>query len=265
MLRSRMAVAAVALSLAFVAAPARAHDADVTRDVRITAVSGGAVTLYDSEHPDGVAAEPDVPLEQGDRIVTGDDSTAELAFDGGSSVVTINANSDFTLQDAQRASTVLGLASGSLLAKIEKLLEGESLQVQAPAAVAAVRGTEFGVEAEDGAQSHVGVFDEGRVEVSGESGPPQILQPNQETTIVRGAPAQPPRALQRFLARRAFMRKVMRARVLRLARGWKRLSPAQRRAIRRKAFLRMHPRVRRELRQRLQQRRRQRQRQGRDR
>lgn len=247
MRRHALAVAA-ALSFALIGSSARANDADVTRDVRLTAVSGDAVTLYDSQHPDGVAAEAGLPLEQGDQIVTGDDSTAELAFDGGSSVVTINPNSDFTLRAAQRSSTVLGLSAGSLIAKIEKLLEGDNLQVQAPAAVAAVRGTEFGVEVDDGSQSHVGVFDEGRVEVTGQSGPPQILQPNQETSIVKGAPAQPPRALQRFLARRAFMRKVLRARAVRLARGWKRLSPEERGSLRRKAFLRMHPRLRRELR-----------------
>lgn len=240
MRRHALAVAA-ALSFALIGSSARANDADVTRDVRLTAVSGDAVTLYDSQHPDGVAAEAGLPLEQGDQIVTGDDSTAELAFDGGSSVVTINPNSDFTLRAAQRSSTVLGLSAGSLIAKIEKLLEGDNLQVQAPAAVAAVRGTEFGVEVDDGSQSHVGVFDEGRVEVQGASGGTEVLTPNQETSVARGQAPTRAAPLKRFAARRALML----AHVRRLAvvrRDWKALPAAQRREARAKALKRLRQR-----------------------
>lgn len=236
----------VLLSCAVLSAPAalRAQGpAEGLRDVRVTQVQG-TVTLFAADDPEGVPAEVDMPLEPGDRIVTGAGSTAELAFDSGESVVTIDESSDFTLRSAQRSQTVLDLASGGLLAKIKKLLEGETLRVQAPAAVAAVRGTEFGVEASEGGQTHVGVFDEGRVEVSGQSGPPQVLEPNQETSVVKGAPAQPPRRLERFVRRRELMRKEVRARASRLRRAWKTLPPERRRELRRKALDRMRQRIR---------------------
>ena len=237
--------ALLAASLLAVPGPLLAQEpAEGLRDVRVTQVQG-TVTLYTADDPEGVPAEVDTPLEPGDRLVTGAGSTAELAFDSGESVVTINESSDFTLRDARRSATVLELSSGGLLAKIKKLLEGETLQVQAPAAVAAVRGTEFGVEAPAGEQTHVGVFDEGRVEVTGQAGPPQFLEPNQETSVVKGAPAQPPRGLQRFARRREFMRKVMRARVARLRGRWRALPPQQRRELRRKALARMRRRIRR--------------------
>lgn len=259
MLNSSMTLAAAMLLLG-TAAPLRAQPAGgAVHDVRVTKVDG-EVTLYTAEDPEGIPAEVDTPLEEGDRLVTGDGASAEIAFDGGNSVVTINPSSDFTLRGAQRSSTVLELATGSLLAKIRKLLAGDNLQVRAPSAVAAVRGTEFGVEAENGAQAHVGVFDEGRVEVTGQSGPPQVLEPNQETSVVKGAPAQPPRQLQRFLQRREFMRQVMRERSRRLAQRWKTLPPDRRQELRRKALVRMRQQTerRRGMQQRLRDRRRER-------
>jgi hypothetical protein len=103
-----------------------------------------------------------------------------------------------------------------------------------------VRGTEFAVDVEGGS-SHVGVFDEGRVEVQSRSGGAQVLTPNQETSVALGRPPEKAAPLRRFAARRALMR----AHLKRLAvvrRNWKALPAAQRRAAREKALKRLRQR-----------------------
>jgi hypothetical protein len=112
--------------------------------------------------------------------------------------------------------------------------------VRSPTSVAAVRGTEFAVDVE-GDQSHVGVFDEGRVEVQGQAGGTTVLTPNQETSVARGQMPQRAVPLRRFLARREFMR----SRIRRLAfvrRNWRAMPAAQRREFRARALKRLRQR-----------------------
>lgn len=234
--------------------PAAAQDAAAPAssegkwDARVTAVSGD-VTVIPADGGEESAAEADMPLEEGDRVVTGDDGEAELSLDGGS-LVTVHARSDFKLEKTDKSGTSFSLAFGSLLAKIQKL-GSQSLQVRTPTAVAAVRGTEFGVEVEGG-DSHVGVFDEGRVEVSG-SGGKEVLTPNQETSVRGGQAPLKAAPLKRFAARRAGM-KAMLGRLQAVRRNWKAMKPAARRAARRQALERLRI-LRRERQQRIQQRR----------
>lgn len=223
------------LLAAMFVSPVSAQAASV--DARVMDVRGEAL-LYTAANPDGVAAETDVPLEEGDRLVTGPGASVEIGIDGGS-VLTIEENSDFTLKDARPASTTFSLTLGTLLAKIKKLAAGEALQVQSPTAVAAVRGTEFGVEVAAGEETHVGVFDEGSVEVRGQQGEASVLSPNQETRVARGMAAERPYELKRLMARRAFMRRQMRGSMKRMARRWKTLPPEQRRQHRQAAMERM--------------------------
>ena len=112
--------------------------------------------------------------------------------------------------------------------------------MRTPTAVAAVRGTEFGVDVA-GEETHVGVFDEGKVEVSGQSGETQTLQPNQETSVQRGRGPAKPYALKRLLRqRRRFA--AFRRRALAMRRRWRRLAPARRRALRQRQLSRMRQR-----------------------
>jgi len=233
-----MTFLAAALAV-FFALPAHAQDdagADADKyDARITAVTG-EVTVYPADGTsDPAAADEGTLLAEGDRVVVSSGSSAEISLDG-SSLITLNENSDFTLSKLGRAEAELSLAFGSLLAKIQKLGDGR-LQVKTPAAVAAVRGTEFGVDfAADGGDAHVGVFDEGRVEVGG-SGGMEVLTANQETSVRHGERPMHAEPLRRFLARREFMR----ASVRRLAvvhRGWRRIPARQRRAMRRARLVR---------------------------
>jgi hypothetical protein len=195
-------------------------------DARLTAISGKVVV-----HPvDGSAAfdaEEDMPLEEGDRITTSARSSAELILDGGS-LIALRENSDFTLQKTAKKASMFSLSFGSLLAKIEKL-GSQRLSVRTASSVAAVRGTEFGIDALEN-ESRIGVFDEGRVEVTGHDGSKQILLPNQETSVVRGQAPKKPVPLKVFLARREQMRaQVVRLQALKTA--WKPLTPAERKKL----------------------------------
>jgi hypothetical protein len=214
----------------------RAQDAPAAPeswDARLTAVTG-EVVVHPADGGEESSAEIGMPLEQGDRIVTSPGAEAEIALDGGS-LITLRENSDFTLEKTAKSESVFALALGSMLAKIQKL-GTQRLQIRTPSSVAAVRGTEFGVEVE-GEQSHVGVFDEGRVEVSG-SGATQVLTPNQETSVAKGQPPRKAAPLKRFVVHRARMQAQLR-RLRTVRRNWKKQAPAQRRAHRKQVLERM--------------------------
>ncbi len=180
-----------------------------------------------------------MPLDAGDRVVTAEGASAEVVLDGGN-LITLRESSDFKIEAAAKSDSVFSLAFGSLLAKISKLGENR-MRVRTGTAVAAVRGTEFGVEVE-GEQTHVGVFDEGKVEVSAaDGGPAELLISNQETRVAKGAKPLGAYQLQRLMRHRALMRGHGR-RLAALRKSWKALPPAQRQELRKKALERQRER-----------------------
>ncbi len=204
-------------------------------DARLGAVTGD-VTIVPADGSPEVSAEAGMPLEQGDRIVVGSGGAAEVALDA-TSLLSVRPKSELTLESTAKGDSTFFLAIGSLLAKIEKL-GARSLRVRTPSAVAAVRGTEFGVET-DGATSHVGVFDEGKVEVSGAAGgKPELLRANQELSVKKGAAPGHAVQLRRFMAHRARMRGQGR-RLAAIRSSWKALPPEARRELRLKSIERM--------------------------
>lgn len=211
-------------------------------DARLTEVKGEVVVVTASE-PGGVPGDKAMPLEEGDRITTGPDGSADVALDAGS-LIHLAADSDFTLTDLKRSQSSFGLNAGTFLAKIQKLLSAQSMVVKTPTAVAAVRGTEFGVEIDPKSpdETHVGVFDEGKVEVRGQSGAPETIIGGQETKVVKGQAPLHAYQLQRLMRHRAFMRAAMKQRIGRLKKSWKGLPPRERRELRQKIMLRMRER-----------------------
>lgn len=226
----------IAASFAFLllaAAPARAQEE--RWDARLAGVSGDVTVIAADGSPEA-SGDANMPLEEGDRVVVGEGGSAEVALDGGSLIV-VRENSDFKLEKTAKADSSFFLSAGSLLAKIQKL-GTQRLRVRTPTAVAAVRGTEFGVEVE-GDDSHVGVFDEGKVEVTGDAGgPPELLISNQETSVKKGAAPAHASQLQRFMAHRGQMRGQHR-RLVAIKAKWKALPPAQRQEMRKKMMERM--------------------------
>ncbi|MBI3554610.1 MAG: FecR domain-containing protein [Elusimicrobia bacterium] len=208
-------------------------------DARLADVKGD-VQIFEGGGEQGLPAEKDMPVNEGDRLLLGADGSADLTLDGGS-LIHLSANTDFTVGQLDRKSTAFKLAFGTFLAKIEKLLSAQSLIVQTPTAVAAVRGTEFGVEVdkESPDEAHVGVFDEGKVEVKGESGGSEILIGGQETKVVKGQAPARAYQLSRLARHRSYMRGVLKKRLSGWRKRWKALPQARRRELRAKALSRM--------------------------
>jgi hypothetical protein len=228
------------LTLALAVSPALAQEA-ADWDARLGAVKG-EVTVYSADgDQDGASGEDGMPLEAGDRVVTAEGASAEVVLDGGS-LITLRESTDFKVEATAKSDSVFSLAFGSLLAKIQKLGE-QRMRVRTGTAVAAVRGTEFGVEVE-GDETHVGVFDEGKVEVSAaDGGPAELLISNQETRVAKGAKPLGAYQLQRLMRHRALMRGHGR-RLAAIRKSWKALPPAQRLELRKKMQERLRERRR---------------------
>jgi hypothetical protein len=200
-------------------------------DARLTRCSG-KVRVYAAGREAGVRAVAGMPLEEGDRITTGDDSFAELAWESGDSVLRLNADSIFSVKGAPRSDTVFGLKLGGFLAKIRSLVPGQSLRFETLAAVAAVRGTELGIDVPAaGGPAHVGVFEEGKVEVDGRAGGIVLVGPHQETSVAPDGKPTAPSALEYFSRQRREMRALIR-RARELQKNWVALDPKERQKVR---------------------------------
>jgi hypothetical protein len=230
---------ALLLAAALLAQPLRAEEpgpepaSSGDREARLTRVEG-AVYVRFSSHPEGefLAAEQDMPLEAGDLVRTGTDGGAEVSFDG-DSIIELGPDSDFIVASLDPQETEFHLAIGSLVAKIHALLEGRSLSIRTPSAVAAVRGTELAVsQLEDDQPTYVGVFDEGRVSVkTGGSGREVQVGPGQELEARRGAPAGKARAMKTLSRHREALAR-LRMRLAGLRGRWKARSAEHRAALR---------------------------------
>ncbi len=248
----RRALAALAAQEAAARAAREARDAALPepvvkvaplREARLVGAAG-AVFLHLAGRPDDqlVSAASGAPAQEGDSIVVGPGpSSAELSLDG-KAFVALSSGTELALTSLSLARTELGLVVGSLAAKIDKLGADEELRVRAPAAVAAVRGTELLV-AQDvaGGPSLVGVVDEGRVEVEA-GGKTVTLGPGQQTSALPHGTPLAPAPLSTLRARAAAFAAV-RANAASTAKAWKPLSSAARQAARERLFRRA-PRAR---------------------
>lgn len=206
-------------------------------DARLISATGEVFVISRESPEEGVPADPDnpTPLEAGDKVRTGADASAEIGLEG-ESVLELGPESEFTVTSLQREEPSFLLGFGSMMAKIKRLFTKEGrFVVRTPNAVAAVRGTEFGVEvAEDEGQTHVAVFDEGKVAVTSDDGLGEtLLQSNHETLVRRGVRPVKAERLKHFLKHRQRM-KLMRGRLAGLRGRWQRMPPARRAEMRRK-------------------------------
>ena len=185
------------------AAVAPAHAAG-QGELRLVTVSGSVFVRTAGSPADRfVTAQAGMSLEPGDVVRTGLDGGAEISIDG-QSVILLSPGSDFALQSQEPSETRLFLGLGRLLAKIEKMVAGRKLTFATPTAVAAVRGTELGIEELETGESRVAVFDEGVVAVSRADGGPEVtLRANQETAVAGGKAPAPARALEAFKSAKA--------------------------------------------------------------
>lgn len=135
-------------------------------DARLKVVSG-SVMVKPSDSDEWSRITGEIPLDPGDAVKTASDAVAELYLDD-KGVISVGRNTELEVSSLDQGDTVFSIAFGSLAAKIKHLLNDKfKLQVRTPAAVCAVRGTEFAVEySQLGKDTSIAVFDEGRVVVT---------------------------------------------------------------------------------------------------
>ena len=219
--------------------PARSHAQETAAPTNpvtavLTDVDGDVSVIKAQDPAHEVPGEEEMQLSEGDKVVTKAGAAAEITFDD-DSTAKLDENSALTIDrlaatpptaaaPAKRQIS-LSLVLGRLFAVVKKAVEGgHEMTVQTGMAVAAVKGTEFGVEA--GEDSHIGVYD-GKVAVSGKGSDgkltePAMVTPNQETSVGKdGKPLVPHGFTQRWLAHRekiaALRRNIMALRELKKA------------------------------------------------
>lgn len=239
-------------------------------EARITDLKGEVYVFHKGED-EGFEARVDTPLEPGDRIETRGRSHAELALEA-DSILELGSNSIFTVDALKEEESIFALSLGSLVAKFRTYVRNSrrGYRVLTPTAVAAVRGTEFGVEVDEEGGTSVGVYDEGEVAVTttDESVDETILRAQEEAQIPRGALEGhwEKRDGRRFLKRRKLRTlkarhariEKLRARRAHLRKAWKRMPPHARKEMRmrmaqnhRARLQELSPEKRRHLRQRM--------------
>ncbi|MGD0566216.1 MAG: FecR family protein [Candidatus Goldiibacteriota bacterium] len=108
------------------------------------------------------------PLYKGDTVETGPSSKAEIVFDD-ETIVKLDESSSIAIADINRdkyKKTLLDVIQGCVFLIVKKLEPGDEFQIKTKMAIAAVKGTEFAVQAGiTGGDDHVAVYD-GRVRVA---------------------------------------------------------------------------------------------------
>jgi len=106
-------------------------------------------------------------ISENDTIVTGAQSSCDIKI--GTSIVRVKEKSKMIFSSLAMKDNVentsLDLSEGRILCKPKKLLKDESFTVKTPTAIAAVRGTEFTVEADANKTTRIKVYD-GKLQVA---------------------------------------------------------------------------------------------------
>jgi len=197
---------------------------------------GGSVQ-FKAEESDSAwtAAETLMPLDEGDMLKTGPDGFARVLLDG-EAVVELGSSTVLTVGNLAYSASNLSLRQGSLLGKIKNLFSRQrSFEVRTPAAVCAVRGTEFGVEHDADGETVAGVFDDGEIAVGWGTSPDAdrvSVKSGQEAVIGR-APRIKAEAMRRLFPRKARLARI-RGDLPAMQKSWRYLPPGERALLRQK-------------------------------
>ena len=210
-------------------------------DARLKVVSG-TVMVKTIQGDEWSQITGEMPLDPNDVVKTTADGIAEIYLDD-KGVMALGRNTELEISDLVQEDAVFTLNVGSLVAKIKHFLnEKIKMQVRTPAAVCAIRGTEFAVEySMMNKESSVAVFDEGRVAVNqvGESGKDSQEYLLEKNTEIRFSPDQKrfrPAPLSRMGRHRGSLG-TMRTRLIAM-KGWKPRSLTRRAELRNVALKR---------------------------
>lgn len=121
-------------------------------------VVGGDVRYFASRETKSVPLTENTELNAGSRVVTGRDGSAEIAL-GDGSLLRIGPNTKIDLKTLSFAAgerrVNTKVSAGKLFASVKKLAQAsfDEMVFETPSAVAAVRGTEFGMKVNDDGSS----------------------------------------------------------------------------------------------------------------
>lgn len=130
--------------------------------LRSGAVSGGVVVADGGDvrrySADGVALDDaSGPLRAGETVRTGSDGSARLFLGERGSQAQLAPESEFSVSEGESLRDFIGELRQGLVRLLARLDRRERFEVRTPAAVCAVRGTDFAVASRDG-QTRVRVF-----------------------------------------------------------------------------------------------------------
>lgn len=197
----------------------------------------GQVMVLPQGAADWVEAQRDMPIEPGDHIRTGEESSAEIRLSGDVLWV-LEAESDFVPERTTVQSGRFNLSHGSVLGKVDsdRAPRPQHWEFNTPSAVCAVRGTEFAIVATREAGTRLAVF-EGEVEMreaetaQGE-GKPFRIEARQEGFAQRGKAIQVLKAFSPMMIERTKRRNDLRARFKKNQDTWSPITPAVRKDFR---------------------------------
>lgn len=235
----KKAVIAV-LAAAWLVSPCAGEGGEPDYDARLASLTGEVDVQAGGEADTWREAEEGMPLSAGDKVRTGEDSSAEITMDDGG-VIRLGADSSVDVSSLSPDSSSFSLRLGALVAKIRAgfIKAGKKMEVRTPAAVCAVRGTEFGVEHDQASgETTAGVYDEGSLSVASTDKEGAVLSEEmvgtgREVRLRAGARAFRAGAMRRLLHRKKAL-EMARNRLGILQRGWKRLSPEKRQELRKR-------------------------------
>lgn len=149
---------------------------------RITFLKGDVSALRGT---DKVVLEVGAALQQGDKITTGAEAQVEL-FLKGQGIVRLSENSELALSVLGEGNkTTVGLNSGTGAFFMKKLDRTGEFNVQAPTAVAGVRGTTFLVSVPQAGTTRIALYD-GAIAVNNDKGKEVILDKPGEINVRAG-------------------------------------------------------------------------------
>lgn len=149
---TKKTVLACLLILVF-AAGIFAAESNISESIAVISDYSGDCKVKKADTADWVSPAINLPVYQGDEFKTGSTSFVEIIFDD-ASIVRLSDNSNLKIDTLSRkesaAKTVFNLLTGKIMAIVDKLKnEDSTFEVRTKMAIAAVKGTEFAVEADD--------------------------------------------------------------------------------------------------------------------
>jgi hypothetical protein len=138
--------------------------------------------------------------EVGDTLITGQNSSAKLGIDTGIGTISVSENTTLQVQKLDTASdggkiTLLKVTGGQVQLRVRAFTHRESiLEIQTPAGVSGVRGTEFGVSVQPSGATGVATL-EGSVAASAQ-GQTVDVDAGLQSRIIPGEPPLPPSPLK---------------------------------------------------------------------